>query len=132
MNLQALKSDIRKKRSLVTNMENYEEKIFYYFNNDNLNEDEALKLIFTENEIKSIDYLKYNLNKTIISNMILDINFDYKNIDIQHQADITQQMNTQVMSEISTQVMSEISIESSVYYSKFLDFPFISYFLKFK
>jgi TPR repeat protein len=126
MNLQALKSDIRKKRSTNTNIKNYKEKIFYYFNINTLNKDDALELIFTENEIKCIDYLKYNLNKTTISNIIYDINFDSKNIEIQHQADISQQTNSQ----INSQVISEI--ETSNNYSKIYSFPFTSYFNKYK
>ena len=132
MNLQALKSDIRKKRSSETNIKNYKEKIFYYFNDnksDNtLNEDTALKLIFTENEIKCIDYLKYNLNKTTISNIIYDINFDSKNIEIQYQADISQQINSQV----NSQVISEINTETSINYLRSYDFPFTHYFNRYK
>jgi len=115
MNLQALKSDIRKIRKNSDFIENYKEELFYYFNKDITDDNSVLKLIFNEDEIKIIDecYLeKYNLNFKILKKMLYNIDFNIQDSEIQHQ--VSSQENTE--SEIKIQNQSQI--EKRKYYSK--------------
>ena len=101
MNLQALKSDIRKERPENSNFKvNYKEKIFYYFKEEFLNENDTLKYIFTEDEINKIDFSKYKLTKEIIKNLIYDINFNNQNIEIQYEENIETTQETEEKQEI--------------------------------
>ena len=135
LNLQALKSDIRKKRQPIrcNFMENYKEKVFYYFNNNFLKEDEALDLIFTKDEIDNIELDKYNLNKKIIKNMIYNLDFITQNSEVQYQ--ISNQQNTeteiQTKTQIQSQIQSQILIDKSLKFAnrfekyKFKNFDFM-------
>jgi len=116
MNLQALKSDIRKERPKMDDFkQNYKEKIFYYFREKILNENDALKYIFTEDEINKIDFSKYNLTKEIIKNLIYDINFNNQNIEIQYEQNIETTQETEEKQEILQNKEQSVD-EFSFYY----------------
>jgi len=93
LNLQTLKSDIRKKRKNDIFRERYKEKLFYYFIN-NLEEIDPLKLIFNEDELKSIDLNFYNLNPEKVRKIIF--NLDFESHEIQHQISTQTQTQTQI------------------------------------
>jgi len=114
LNLQALKSDIRKKRQPIrcNFMENYKEKVFYYFNNEFLENDAALDLIFTKDEIDNIELDKYNLDKKIIKNMIYNLDFITQNSEVQYQ--ISNQQNTETETETETEIQTKTQIQSQI------------------
>jgi len=115
MNLQALKSDIRKERPKNSNFKvNYKEKIFYYFKEKFLNENDTLKYIFTEDEINKIDFSKYKLTKEIIKNLIYDINFNNQNIEIQYEENIETTQETEEKQEILQN--KEMSVDKLYFY----------------
>jgi len=118
MNLQALKSDIRKERPETSNFkENYKEKIFYYFREEILSENDALKYIFTEDEINKINFSKYKLSKKIIKNLIYDINFINQNIEIQYEQNIETSQETEEKQEILQNKEQSVD-EFSFYYDE--------------
>jgi hypothetical protein len=129
MNLQALKSDIRKKRQINNDFkQNYKEKIFYYFKEEILDEDDALKYIFTEDEINEIDFCEYDLTKEIIKNLIYDINFNYQNIEIQYEQNIENAQETQVKKEFKNeQSVVEFSFSFNTYIDLFSKYKYKSF-----
>ena len=108
LNLQALKSNIRKKRQLTrcNFMENYKENIFYYFDQDLDHDYNGLKLIFTDftdEQIRAIDLKKYNLTPELIKNMIFNLDFTIQNSEVQYQVNIQENVETQNLTQIQTQ-----------------------------
>jgi len=113
LNLQALKSDIRKK-IVETNddfIENYKEKIFYYFYNKlSMN---PLELIFNKENTPTIDLPKYDLTEEKIKKIVF--NLDFKITEIQHQVNTQTQNQTQNQSQNQTQNQTQINIKNEEY-----------------
>jgi hypothetical protein len=99
LNLQALKSDTRKKRDNPIFKERYKEQIFYYFREDNLNKN-PLELICRPSEIQ-IDLKQYELDLEGIKKIIFDLDFNISSI--QHQ----QQTQTQTQKLTQTQMQTQ-------------------------
>jgi len=105
LNLQALKSDIRKIGKNKIFIKNYEEKLFYYFLNSF--DIDPLSYIFNQEEIRMInskDYLKkYNLLEEKVKKIVF--NLDFKTVDIQHQ--VSNQENIEAEAQAQAQAQSE-------------------------
>ena len=106
LNLQALKSDMRKKRIFTEEKDqfknNYKEDLFYYFRDD-LSKN-PLELIFNEDEISSLKLEKYSLTLDSIRKIIFDLDFKSAGFNIQTQ--IQTQSQTQIQTQIQTQTLS--------------------------
>ena len=101
LNLQAFKSDIRKKRKNDIFRERYKEYLFYYFKNKP--NDDQLNLILNEDEKKTINLNFYNLNIEKVNKIIY--NLDFENIEVQHK--VSTQVLTQVQLQMQTQIQPQ-------------------------
>ena len=99
LNLQALKSDIRKNRKDEIFIERYKERIFYYFREDNLKKN-PIDIICRPSE-NQIDLEQYELDLEGIKKIIFDLDFNISSI--QHQ----QQTQTQTQKLTQTQMQTQ-------------------------
>jgi len=107
LNLQAFKSDIRKKRTDDKFIERYKETLFYYFRED-LNKN-PLKIIFINLDISEKNLEPYKLNLDKVRKIIFDL--DFKSTGIQHQ--VISKQNIQVQTQMQTQMQNQLLIQKS-------------------
>jgi hypothetical protein len=126
LNLQALKSDIRKNRKDPIFMERYKEDLYYYFRED-LNKN-PLDLIYKPSE-NPIDLKQYELDLEGIKKIIFDIEFNTSSI--QHQQKTQMQTETQSNTQLKTQTqirkLESINVNGYDLFKKYIfkDFDFI-------
>ncbi len=122
LNLQALKSDIRKKRTNYNFIDRYKEKLFYYFRNDlPINQ---LELIFSKEEIKTINLKDYDLTIEKVNKIIFNLDFESNEIKNQiiSQEKIQTQTQTQIQTQIQTQTKSNLQLilnDNLLYFEKY-------------
>ena len=126
LNLQALKSDIRKNRKDPIFMERYKEDLYYYFRED-LNKN-PLDLIYKPSE-NPIDLKQYELDLEGIKKIIFDIEFNTSSIQHQQKTQLQTetQSNTQLKTQTQIRKLESIRINEYDLFKKYIfkDFDFI-------
>jgi len=132
LNLQALKSDIRKKDEFSIN--NYEEKIFYYFFDD-VNQNPLNYIFLNTEDLEKINLEDYSLTQEKVKNIVFNLDFQITEMQYQvsNQENIQTQMQLETLTEITKQYNSSIernitkilNILNEIKKYKFKNFEFI-------